>query len=64
MSSAVTHTIENYTGHSLPHTATEFPVTTESEAATFAASDSNSSVDDVARKPQVERVIEYCADPE
>ncbi len=55
MSSAVTHTIESYTGHSLPHTATELPVARESEAETFATSDSVSSVEDAARKPQVER---------
>ena len=64
MSSAITHTIENYISHSLRHTATEPPVARESETETFATSDSVSSVEDVARKPQVERVIEYCADPE
>jgi len=64
MSSAVTPTTENYIGHSLPHTSTELPVTRESETETFATSDSVPTVEDVTRKPQVERVIEYCADPE
>jgi hypothetical protein len=39
-------------------------VARDSEAETFATSDSISSVEDAASKPQVERVIEYCADPE
>lgn len=62
--SSATHTIENHIGHSLPHTAAELPVARESETETFATSDSISSVEDVTREPQVERVIEYCADPE
>lgn len=62
--SSATHTVESYTGHSLPHTAAELPAARESETETFATSDSISSVEDAARKPQVERVIEYCADPE
>ncbi len=62
--SSATHTINNYIDHSLPHTATEPPVARESETEPFATSDGISSVEDADREPQVERVIEYCADPE
>ena len=62
--SSATHTIENYIGHSLAPTATELPPARGSEAEDNAMQDSISTAAGAAREPQVERVIEYCTDPE
>ena len=62
--SSASHTIENYIGHSLTPTATELPPARESEAEGNAMQDGISTAADAARELQVERVIEYCTDPE
>lgn len=58
--SSATHTIENHIGHPLPQTATKTFTQHESENAKSEDAEAITR----AHEPQVERIVEYCADPE